>query len=470
MTKAANSNRLLWLVAIGFFMETLDATIVNTALPSMATSLGESPFLMQSVVIAYSLTIAVLIPASGWVADRFGTRKIFFSALLLFTLGSLCCAVSQTLTQLVISRVLQGIGGAMLMPVGRLAVLRAFPHQEFLRAISFVTIPALIGPLIGPTLGGWLVQFASWHWIFLINIPVGIIGCIATYIDMPDIRGPEKNQFDFAGFFMLSASMVMISFALDGLAELAFQQATILMLVIFGLATLAAYWLHARRYERPLFSLRLFSSQTYSIGLLGNLFARIGSSSMPFLIPLFLQISLGYSPFDAGMTMIPVALAAIYAKRLATPLIIRWGYRQTLVLNTICVGIMMASFALITVEQPKWMRVLQLLLFGTVNSLQFTAMNTLTLKDLETRLASSGNSLFSMVQMLAMSFGVAAAGALLSTFTQHYGPQEGGGLALQAFRATFLCMGLITCSSAWIFWQLPAELADQAQNKNLLEE
>ena len=461
MTKAASSNRLLWLVAIGFFMETLDSTIVNTALPSMATSLGESPFLMQSVVIAYSLTIAVLIPASGWVADRFGTRKVFFSAILLFTLGSLCCAVSQTLTQLVISRVLQGIGGAMLMPVGRLAVLRAFPHQEFLRAISFVTIPALIGPLIGPTLGGWLVQFASWHWIFLINIPVGIIGCIATYIDMPDIRGPEKTEFDFAGFLMLSASMVMISFALDGLSELGFQQATVLLLVIFGLSTLAAYWLHARRYARPLFSLRLFSSQTYSIGLLGNLFARIGSSSMPFLIPIFLQISLGYSPFDAGMTMIPVALAGIYAKRLATPLILRWGYRQTLVLNTLCVGIMMASFALITVEQPKWMRILQLLIFGTVNSLQFTAMNTLTLKDLETRLASSGNSLFSMVQMLAMSFGVAAAGALLSTFTQHYGPQDGGSMALQAFRATFLCMGLITCSSAWIFWQLPTH--DQSQ-------
>lgn len=155
--------------------------------------------------------------------------------------------------------------------------------------------------------------------------------------------------------------------------------------------------------------------------------------------------------------MIPVALAGIYAKRLATPLILRWGYRQTLVANTLCVGIMMASFALITVGQPKWMRIIQLLIFGTVNSLQFTAMNTLTLKDLETRLASSGNSLFSMVQMLAMSFGVATAGALLSTFTLHYGPQEGGGMALQAFRATFICMGLITCSSAWIFWQLPRQ-------------
>lgn len=458
------SNRLLWLVAIGFFMETLDSTIVNTALPSMAKSLNASPLLMQSVVIAYALTIAVLIPASGWIADRFGTRKVFFSAIFLFTLGSLCCAISQTLPQLVVSRVLQGVGGAMMMPVGRLAVLRAFPANQFLRAISFVTIPALIGPLIGPTLGGYLVEYASWHWIFLINIPVGILGCIATYIDMPDIRGVEVPKFDLAGFIMLSTCMVMISFALDGMSELGFQHATVLLLVIFGMAALTAYWLHARRHSRPLFSLKLFSSQTYTIGLLGNLFARIGSSSMPFLIPLFLQISLRYSPFEAGLTMIPVALAGIYAKKLGTPLIMRIGYRNTLVYNTLCVGIMMASFALITVDQPKWIRILQLLVFGTVNSLQFTAMNTLTLKDLNAKFASSGNSLFSMVQMLAMSFGVAAAGALLSTFASHYPAMEGGGMALQAFRATFLCMGLITCSSAWIFWQLPSEMMARAED------
>ncbi|MBO9665350.1 MAG: multidrug transporter subunit MdtD [Bdellovibrio sp.] len=462
---ASSNNRLLWLVAIGFFMETLDSTIVNTALPSMAVSLGESPLLMQSVVIAYSLTIAVFIPASGWIADRFGTRNVFLSAIALFTLGSLCCALSQTLPQLVISRVLQGIGGAMLMPVGRLAVLRAFPHQEFLRAISFVTIPALIGPLIGPTLGGWLVQYASWHWIFLINIPVGIIGCIATYVDMPDIRGPENTKFDLAGFVMLSVSMVMISFALDGLSELGFQHATVLMLLIFGLAALTSYWLHASKHEKPLFSLRLFKSATYSIGLLGNLFARIGSSSMPFLIPLFLQISMRYSPFEAGMTMIPVALAGIYAKRLATPLILRLGYRRTLVYNTLCVGIAMASFALITPHQPLWIRIIQLLFFGTVNSLQFTAMNTLTLKDLETRLASSGNSLFSMIQMLAMSFGVATAGALLSTFSQHYPGTQEGSMALEAFRATFICMGVITCSSAFIFHQLPTELKSTGKDQ-----
>ncbi len=462
MKEQRSQNILLWLVAIGFFMETLDSTIVNTALPSMAKSLGESPLLMQSVVIAYSLTIAIVIPASGWIADKFGTRKVFFRAILLFSLGSLACAFSQTLSQLVVSRVLQGMGGAMMMPVGRLAVLRAFPNKDFLRAISFVTIPALIGPLIGPTLGGWLVEFASWHWIFLINIPVGILGCIATYTHMPDSRGPENRHFDIPGFVMLSISMVFISFALDGLSELGFQHATVMMLLIFGLASLTSYWLHARKNTKPLFSLDLFKSQTYTIGLMGNLFARIGSSSMPFLIPLLLQVSLKFSPFEAGMTMIPVALAGIFAKRLATPLILRMGYRNVLVGNTLCVGIGMASFAIFSVDQPSWLRLLQLLFFGTVNSIQFTAMNTLTLKDLDSKLASSGNSLFSMIQMLAMSFAVAAAGALLSTFAGHYGASADGSYALQAFRATFVCMGIITCSSAWIFWQLPSDLKDSS--------
>ncbi|RYZ99278.1 MAG: MFS transporter, partial [Proteobacteria bacterium] len=180
------SKVLLWLVAIGFFMETLDSTIVNTALPAMARSLSESPLRMQGVIIAYALTLAVFIPASGWLADRFGTRRVFFSAIVIFTTGSLLCALARNLPELVLARVLQGAGGSMLLPVGRLAVLRAYPGDKFLSAISFVTMPALIGPLLGPSLGGWLVQFATWHWIFLINIPIGILGCVATYTSMPE--------------------------------------------------------------------------------------------------------------------------------------------------------------------------------------------------------------------------------------------------------------------------------------------
>jgi EmrB/QacA subfamily drug resistance transporter len=460
MQSTASSRPLLWLVAVGVFMQMLDSTIVNTALPSMARSLGESPLRMQSVVVAYALTMATLIPASGWLADRFGTRRVYLSAIVLFTLGSLLCAVSRDLAQLVAARVVQGVGGAMLLPVGRLAVLRTVPRAQFLAAMSFVTIPGLFGPLIGPTLGGWLVQVASWHWIFLINLPVGVLAVAAALRVMPALRG-DVARFDFAGYLMLSFSMVAISLSLDGLSGFGARHAGVLMLMLAGLAGLAAYWLHAARAPRPLFPLQLFGIHSYRVGVLGNLFARIGSASMPFLIPLLLQLGLGYSPMNAGMMMIPVVLAGMASKRLVVPLVGRLGYRRVLIGNTVLVGLAMASFALMEPGQPTWLRVLQLAFFGLVNSLQFTAMNTVTLSELDGELASSGNSLLSMVMMLASSLGVATAGGLLAAFT---GASAGAHPAsvLPAFHTTFLCVGLVTTLSAWIFWQLAPVRASAA--------
>jgi EmrB/QacA subfamily drug resistance transporter len=448
---------MLWLVATGFFMQSLDATIVNTALPSMAKSLGESPLRMQSVVIAYSLTMAVMIPVSGWLADKLGTRRVFFSAILVFTIGSLMCANAHSLTRLVAWRVVQGVGGAMLLPVGRLAVLRTFPGERYLGALSFVAIPGLIGPLIGPTLGGWLVHIASWHWIFLINVPVGAIGCVATFVYMLDARNPATARFDLTGYLLLALGMVAISFALDGLSELGMQHATVLVLLILSLACFIAYGLHAVRAPQPIFSLGLFKIHTFSVGLLGNLFARIGSGAMPYLIPLLLQVSLGYSAFDAGLMMLPVAAAGMFSKRMVARLIMRNGYRPVLVANTVLVGLAMASFALTSAHQPLWLRLAQLAFFGGVNSIQFTAMNTLTLKDLGAGGASSGNSLFSLVQMLSMSLGVTIAGALLTTFTNLISRATEAN-PLPAFHATFLCIGMITAGSSWIFAQLSPEI------------
>jgi EmrB/QacA subfamily drug resistance transporter len=447
---APSKNTLLWLVAIGFFMETLDSTIVNTALPSMARALNESPLDMQSVVIAYALTLAVLIPLSGWLTDKFGTRKVYLASIVTFTLGSLLCALSQNLPQLVMARILQGAGGSMMLPVGRLAVLRAFPGAAYLSALSFVTMPALIGPLIGPTLGGWLVEYASWHWIFLINIPIGIIGCFATYKSMPQDDSITPRKFDLVGFFQIALFMVTVSVALDGLSESNMSHGLVFFLIIFGMAALVSYVLHTAKTPTPLFSLNLFKTRTYTIGILGNMFARVGSSGVPFLIPLFLQLCLGYSPFEAGLTMLPLAVAAILAKRLVTPVILKFGYRSFLITNTLLVGAGIASFALIDVNYPSWLRILQLFAFGIFNSMQFTAMNTLTMKDLDRQKSSDGNTMFSMVQMLSMSFSVAAAGSLLSAFLQRFEK-------LEAFHTTFVCMGSLTCISAWIFWQLSKE-------------
>jgi EmrB/QacA subfamily drug resistance transporter len=445
---------LLWLVATGFFMQTLDTTIVNTALPAMAHSLGERPLRMQSVVISYALTMAMLIPASAWFADRYGLRRAFMTAILVFVIGSALCAASRSLIQLTAARVVQGAGGALLLPVGRLALLRAYPREKLLQAMSFVAVPSLVGPLVGPTLGGWLVQIASWHWIFLINIPVGLAGCVATTVYMPEYRAAQVPRFDLGGYGLLALGMVATSFALDGLSELGFPHATVLVLLIFGLVSLVAYWLRAAQQPQPLFPPRIFQTHTFSIGLLGNLFARLGSSSMPFLAPLLLQVSLGYTPFHAGMMMLPTSAAAIFSKQLVTPIITRIGYRRMLVVNTVLVGAAMASFSLISPTQPLWLMIVQLAFFGGVNSLQFTAMNTVTLKDLHGAEASSGNSLLSMVQMLSMSLGVAAAGGLLATFVNVSGHEH----ELLAFHHTFICVGLMTAASAWIFWQLSTEV------------
>ncbi|WP_051378235.1 multidrug transporter subunit MdtD [Derxia gummosa] len=491
MKREPSLSLLLWVVAAGFFMQALDTTIVNTALPAMARSLGESPLRMQSVVIGYSLTMALFIPASGWIADRFGIRRVFLAAIAVFSLGSLLCALSQALWQLVAARVLQGAGGALLMPVGRLAVLRQVPRERFLAAMSFVTIPGLVGPLIGPTLGGWLTEAASWHWVFLINLPVGLIGAFAAARAMPSGRLAESPPFDLSGFGLLAVSMVTISIALDGLGEMGMRRATVLILLFMGLASLAGYWLHAARKAQPLFALSLFETNTFSVGLIGNLFARIGAGSMPFLIPLLLQVSLGYTPMQSGMMMIPTALAAIAAKRVAAGVIGRWGYRRVLVGNTLMVGAMIASFGLFSPEQPMWLRLVQLTVFGAVNSMQFSAMNTITLLDLRQEQKSSGNSLLSMVMMLSMSLGVAVAGALLAAFGDEYGAHDAaaaGGVAagagdtelagaavaahsvataaghtLDAFHATFVCVGVITCASAWVFAQLAPVARDRVR-------
>jgi EmrB/QacA subfamily drug resistance transporter len=408
---------------------------------------------MQSVVVAYSLTMAMLIPASGWIADRFGTRRVYVASITLFVLGSIACALAGSVNQLVMARVLQGMGGAFLMPVGRLAVLRAYPRERFLQAMSFIAIPGLVGPLVGPTLGGWLVEVATWHWVFLINIPVGLVGAVATLFYMQHNPQPTMPRFDMTGYLFLASGMVMVSLAVDGLSGLGLKQVSVLVLLVFGMASLTAYWLHATKRPDPLFSPKLFSIPTLSIGLLGNLFSRLGSSCMPFLVPLLLQISLNFSPFRAGMMMIPVAVAGMLVKRVTTPLITRYGYRTVLVTNTALVGLTMASFAFISPAQPLWLHILQLAVFGAVNSMQFTAMNTVTLRDLDSNMASSGNSLLSMVQMLAMSMGVAAAGAVLAGFTGYFGSGESTQV-LHAFQATFVSMGLITLASASIFWQL----------------
>ena len=469
MLDPATKRLLPWVVAIAFFMQTLDGTILNTALPAMAKDLGESPLRMQSVVIAYMLTVALFIPASGWLADRFGTRRVFLSAIVLFSLGSLLCALSPSLSLLIASRVIQGVGGALLLPVGRLTILRAFPRAELLKVLSFVTIPGLVGPLLGPPLGGWLVEVASWHWVFLVNLPVGVLGLFASLRYMPDLRGALGRRFDWPGFVTFSLGLALVTLGLQGLGEHALSAAVSILLVIGGLAAMAAYWVHAARTTNALFSPTLFEIPTFSVGILGNLFARLGSGAMPFLTPLFLQVGLGYTPVKAGLTMVPTVIGAMLIKIVVEPVITRLGYRAVLVGNTLLLGAVIGGFSMVGPGTPHLSILLYLGLFGIVNSLQFTAMNTLTLGDLDDARASGGNSLLSVVMQLSMSLGVAAAGALLAAFAAPAAAPAGSGL-MHTFHATYLCMGALSALAAGIFFQLgrgegpvgPAPVVDQS--------
>ncbi|WP_137223085.1 multidrug transporter subunit MdtD [Shewanella sp. MEBiC00475] len=454
---------LPWVVAIAFFMQSLDGTILNTALPAMANDLSEDPLRMQGVIIAYMLTVALLIPASGWIADRFGTKKIFFGAILLFSLGSLLCALSNSLDMLIGARVVQGLGGALMLPVGRLVVLRAYPRSELVRIMGFITIPGLLGPLLGPTLGGWMVQYLTWHWIFLINLPVGVVGCYAVWKFIPDLRGKEKSRFDSLGFLLFGSAMLLITIAMEGLGELDLPHLRVMLLLFGGMACLIAYWLRAGRINNPLFSPSLFKTRTFAIGIFGNLFARLGSGALPFLVPLLLQVALGYSPSQAGMSMLPLAAAAMIAKSLARPIIEWFGYRLVLTINTLALGLMLASMGLVGEQTPYWLLLCMLAILGAINSLQFTAMNAVTLIDLDDVNASSGNSLLSVVGQLSLSLGVACAGALLGGFSAEVGSDDMT-TVLQAFQRTFVTVGIMAMLAATIFSQLSKDVGRRVKD------
>ena len=446
---------LVFLVSIGFFMQALDTTIVNTAIPAMANSLQEDPLRMHSVVVAYVLSVAACIPLSGWLADRFGVRNTYFAAIIIFTLASLGCAAAASLNELLFYRVIQGIGGALLLPVGRLAMLKIIPRTQFLSAMSLMSLAGLIGPLIGPTLGGWLVEVATWHWIFLINIPMGILGCWICIKAMPNVAETEVKNFDFLGFILLVVAMAGLSLGIENFANPQHNLLWNLALILAGGIAAACYARHAHTHQNALFRSDLFKNRLYAIGILGNFFARFGGNAMPFIMPIMLQVAFGFEPFLTGLMMIPTVLGSLVSKPIIRPLIQRFGYRQFLLTNTLLVGACIASFALTTAETATWLRALHFFIFGVLNSLQFVAMNTFTLKDLPQQDASSGNSFLSMIMMLSMSIGVALAGTLVNMFSAYYGAEQ----LVSAFHATLICLGVLNILAFLVFWNIPKHTA-----------
>lgn len=441
---------LPYVLAVALFMQILDATILNTALPEMALALGESPLKMQWAVISYALTLAIFIPISGFMADKYGTRKVFLSAIVLFSIGSIFCAMSPSLNILVASRILQGIGGAMMTPVARLILVKSYPRNQLLTVMNFAVIPALIAPLVGPLVGGYLVQYASWHWIFLINVPMGILGMIIGFKLVPDLR-EAAGKLDWLGFglFAIAAGLLTLAVELLSKPDKALWGVS---LVAIGISLLLMYAHHARKATNPIFPLSLFDIRTFRIGITGNLFTRLGISAVPYLMPLLLQVAFKYTPSQAGWLLTPIAVGAMGIKPWVSKIIQRFSYRKVLVINTTILGILIILLAQLDASMPWYYIAPLLVVMGACNSMQFSAMNTITIGDLEGSQTSSGNSLMAVNQQLAVSFGIAFGAAILTVFSDRLNFE-----IISAFHATYYVLGIITIISGLSFLRLKPE-------------
>ena len=461
------AKRLLpWLVAVAFFMESLDTTILNTAVPAISAALGVSPLSMKAVLASYTLSLAVFIPISGWMADRFGTRRVFASAIGLFTLGSLLCGVSGNIHLLVACRILQGGGGAMMVPVGRLTLVRTFAKSELLRTMSFVSIPALVAPMLGPIAGGLIVGYLHWRFIFFLNIPIGLAGLILVYIHLPDYREEKTHPLDVVGLILFGSGIALLSYVLEIFGEHALSSREMSGLLALSLALLAGYGIHAKRLPFPLLQLRLFSIRTFRAAVSGSFFTRLGIGGVPFLLPLLYQVGLGFTPIQSGLLVMPQAIAAMSMKTIMPRLLSRVGYRGVLISNTVILGVLLMAFATIGIRTPVWVIVLQAFLYGAFTSLQYTSMNTLVYADITEKDTSSASSIASTMQQMSISFGVAAAGLTTAFFipSNHSNPTE----MIQGIHKALIALGILTVVSAIVFRSLKSEDGDDVSQHKVL--
>jgi EmrB/QacA subfamily drug resistance transporter len=454
MAPAASIKRILpWLVAVAFFMESLDTTILNTAVPVVSKALGVAPLSMKSVLASYTLSLAVFIPISGWMADRFGTRRVFASAIGIFTLGSVLCGLSSNIHLLVACRVLQGCGGAMMVPVGRLTLVRTFEKSELLRAMSFVAIPALIGPMLGPLAGGLIVGYLHWRAVFFVNLPIGLVGLVLVYTHLPDYREPSVKPLDIEGLILFGSGIALLSYVLEIFGDHTLGTGEILGLLGISLALIAGYGLHASHTQYPLLQMSLFRIRTFAASVGGSFVTRLGIGGVPFLLPLLYQVGLGFTPVQSGLLIMPQAAAAISTKIVITQILKRVGYRGVLVSNTILLGVLLMIFATISRETPVWLIVLQAFGYGALTSLQYTSMNTLVYADIKPSQTSNASSIASTAQQMAISFGVAAAGLTTAFFVPasvHANPDE----MIRGLHEAFLVLGLFTVLSTVVFYRL----------------
>ncbi len=434
-------------------MQALDTTILNTAVPAIAKALGVAPLSMKAVLSSYTLSLAVFIPISGWMADRFGTRQVFAWAIGTFTLGSFLCGVSNNIHLLVACRVLQGFGGAMMVPVGRLTLVRTFPKSELIRAMSFVAIPGLVGPMLGPVAGGFIVGYLDWRMIFFINLPVGLLGLYLVYRHLPDYREEKSPPLDFAGLLLFGLGIGLLAYVLEVFGEHTLSTGVLMSLLLTSIICLIAYGLRASHIEFPLLKLKLFGIRTFRASVAGSFFTRLGIGGIPFLLPVLYQVGLGFTPIQSGLLIMPQAAAAISLKVVLRKILQRFGYRRVLVFNTVMLGVMTLSFATIGAGTPVWLIVMQVFIFGMFTSLQYSSMNTLVFADVPDEQTSGASAITSTVQQMSISFGIATASLLTAVFVSdrfHTAAPE----MISGIHKALIILGAWTVLSSLIFREL----------------
>ena len=445
----------IWLiplvVATALFMENMDSSVISTSLPAIARDLGEDPVILKLALTSYLLSLAVFIPISGWCADRYGARPVFQLAILIFIGSSIGCALSDSLAELILARACQGVGGALMVPVGRLILLRSVPKERMIDALAYLTVPALVAPLIGPPLGGYVTTHYDWRWIFWINIPIGLIGIALASAYMPNVRASASERLDWTGFFLAGIGLASLIFGFTVYGRDFLPAAVAPGLMAGGTLLIAAYVVHARRAENPIMDLGLLRIATFHSSIVGGGMFRLGIGAIPFLLPLMLQVAFGLDPFQSGMITFAGALGALVMKVTASFILRRWGFRNVLTVNALIGAIFVGVYAAFTPETSHLTIALILLIGGFFRSLQFTALNAVAYADIPEASMSRATALVAVAQQLFMSAGVAFAALLLETSRAWRGDDT---LTTGDFAASFIVMAILMAAAALLHWRL----------------
>jgi EmrB/QacA subfamily drug resistance transporter len=440
-------------LAVALFMENMDSTVIATSLPAIASDIGTEPISLKLALTAYFVALAIFIPLSGWMADRFGAKNVFRIAIVVFMAGSICCAFSDSLLTFVLSRFLQGIGGSMMTPVARLVLVRSTPRNELVSAMAWLTIPALIGPITGPPLGGFLTTYLSWHWIFWINIPIGLIGLVLVTKFLVPIEGRNERPLDVPGLALSGITFAGIMFGLSVISLPAIPPVVGYLSIAVGVGAGLTYLRHASGTEFPVLDPRLFQLPLFRQAIIGGSLFRVGIGAFPFLMPLMLQLTFGLTPFESGLTTFIAAIGAIISKFGAERLYASFGFPRTLMVTAIIGCAFLAINGLFTPAVPHWVLMGSLLIGGLTRSFFFTGVNALVFADVDESRASQATSINAVSQQLSVAGGVAVAGGALE-FTSNL---HGGELTLGDFHIAWFVVALVAVASAIPFLRLPPD-------------